>query len=116
MKPDDPLPSTIAYNATPYVPNMSLVNLFRTGMSERQERSRRAQQDHALAPRSASRRSTGWGQGPAPFRLAPPRTDESRRRELAAMLGSVLNDLLAEDVDEDEEYQARQPNQPRSGH
>jgi hypothetical protein len=32
------------------------------------------------------------------------------------MLGSVLNDLLAEDVDEDEEYQARQPNQPRSGH
>jgi hypothetical protein len=85
-------------------------------MSERQERWRRAQQDHALAPRSASRRSTGWGQGPAPFRLAPPRTEESRRRELAAILGSVLDDLLAEDVDEDEEYQARQPSQPRSGH
>jgi hypothetical protein len=30
------------------------------------------------------------------------------------MLGSVLDDLLAEDVDEEEEYQARQ--QPRSGH
>jgi hypothetical protein len=128
MKPDDPLPSTIAYNTTPYVPDMSLVNLLRRGMGERParqrrnddqyapmaNRSRRTQQDHALAPRSASRRSTGWGQGPAPFRPAPPRTEESRRCELATMLGSVLDDLLAEDVDEEEEYQARQ--QPRSGH
>jgi hypothetical protein len=128
MKPEAPL-STTAYPAA-RPPDMTLVNLLRRGVfasNERRDnnrhypmappRSRHAPHDWAAssAPRGAVRGvAAAWGQ-PHASRPATPLTEESRRRELAVMLGSVLDAMLAEDAEEDD-YQARLPNQPRSGH
>jgi hypothetical protein len=133
MKPEAPL-STTAYPA-PRPPDMTLVNLLQRGMIASNEgrdnnrhypmappQSRRA--PHGRAASSSAPRGAVRGAAPAPFaawgqpharRPATPLTEESRRRELAVMLGSVLDAMLAEDAEEDE-YQARLPNQPRSGH